>query len=90
MGSEQKLYFSCWAVLASCSLASSVVVTAYSFGAFSREFQACLGYDQLTIDLVQSIGETGLFLEVFCGLFLEFTGPQETILIGLVFVSMNN
>jgi len=84
MGSEQKLYFSRWAVLASCSLASSVVATAYAFGAFSREFQACLGYDQLTIDLVQSIGETGLFLEVFCGLFLEFTGPRETILMGLV------
>jgi len=84
MDSDNKFYFSRWTVLASCSLASSVAATAYAFGAFSRDFQAALGYDQLSMDLVQSIGETGLFLEVFCGLFLEFTGPRPTIIMGLL------
>mmetsp|Transcript_26922 Transcript_26922/g.34886 ORF Transcript_26922/g.34886 Transcript_26922/m.34886 type:complete len:572 (+) Transcript_26922:109-1824(+) len=86
MISPKHLKFSRWASLGSCLFAASVAATAYAFGVYSEGLEDALGYTQEDIDFIASVGETGLYMAVFCGVFMGFCGPRLTILLGSILV----
>mmetsp|Transcript_36624 Transcript_36624/g.57180 ORF Transcript_36624/g.57180 Transcript_36624/m.57180 type:complete len:563 (-) Transcript_36624:1138-2826(-) len=86
MISPQTLVFSRWAAMGSCLFAASVAATAYAFGVYSEGLQDALGFSQGEIDYIASVGETGLYLAVFCGVFMGYVGPRITIIVGAALV----
>jgi len=83
---SKHFYFSRWAALGSCLFVASVALVAYAFGAFSEGLQQDLGYDQQSLDIIESMGETGLFLEVICGIFMDYHGPRFTFFVSIVLI----
>ncbi|CAM9858173.1 unnamed protein product, partial [Heterosigma akashiwo] len=72
--------------MGSCLFAASVAATAYAFGVYSEGLQDALGFSQGEIDYIASVGETGLYLAVFCGVFMGYVGPRITIIVGAALV----
>lgn len=74
------------AVLFACSVAG----TSYAFGIFSEIFKDRLGFSQVDLSIIGSLGSTGLYTGVFCGLAIEVVGPKTVMLVGAALMATGN
>ena len=79
-----------WQALAAVLFAASSAGTSYAFGLYSNVFKDDLGYSQFQLSIIGSAGATGLYMSVFCGLLLSYTGPAPVLLIGASFIFGGN
>ena len=66
--------FSRWQSLSSVCMYVSVAGTTYAFGIYSSLLKSRLGYSQESLDIIASVGNTGLYLSILSGLLLEMFG----------------
>ena len=76
-------HWSRWTSLAAALLLGSVSAASYAFGVFSDSLQARLGLTQGELDLLASLGGSGLWVgSVFAGLLGERFGFRALVLVG--------
>ena len=74
--------FSRWQSFTGILFYVSVVGTTYAFGVYSNLLKENLGFSQDDIDIVASVGNTGLYLSLIAGLILESYGLRVLICLG--------
>ena len=74
--------FSRWQSFTGILFYVSVVGTTYAFGVYSNLLKENLGFSQEDIDIVASVGNTGLYMSLFAGLILENFGLKILIWLG--------
>ena len=74
--------FTRWQSFAGVCLYVSMAGTTYAFGVYSELLRTNLGFSQGGIDVVASVGNTGLYLSIIGGLLLERFGLQFTVYFG--------
>ena len=74
--------FTRWQSFAGVCLYVSMAGTTYAFGVYSELLRTNLGFSQGGIDVVASVGNTGLYLSILGGLLLERFGLQFTVYFG--------
>lgn len=79
-----------WHAFAAVLFACSVAGTSYAFGIFSEIFKDRLGFSQVDLSLIGSLGSTGLYTGVLCGLAIEATGPKTVMLVGALLMALGN
>lgn len=84
----QTQLFSRWQSFACVCLYVSVAGTTYAYGVYSSLLQEKLGFSQHGLDVVASVGNTGLYLSFVAGLALERFGLQFVVCGGglLIFI----
>lgn len=80
--------FSRWQSYSAVCLYVSVVGTAYAYGVYSNLLKLNLGFSQNGLDIVASVGNTGLYLSLIAGLILDNFGLQAVVCGGgfLIFI----
>ena len=68
-----------WQSFSSVCLYVSIVGTTYAYGVYSELLRENLGFSQHGLDVVASVGNTGLYLSLLAGLALERFGLQVVI-----------
>ena len=68
-----------WQSFSSVCLYVSIVGTTYAYGVYSELLRSNLGFSQHGLDVVASVGNTGLYLSLLAGLALERFGLQVVI-----------
>ena len=63
-----------WSSLAVCLLVELAAGTVYGFGSYSEKIKEVLGGDQAAVNLVSSIGQVGLYVTFFGGMFYDRFG----------------
>ena len=56
--------------------------TAYAFSLYSNHLRDTLGWNQKEVEHVGSIGNIGMYLGIFAGIFYDRYGPQTTGVVG--------
>ena len=74
--------FSRWQSLSSVCMYVSVAGTTYAFGIYSSLLKSRLGYSQESLDIIASVGNTGLYLSILSGLLLEMFGLKFVVTLG--------
>ena len=84
----QSIHFTRWQSFAGVCLYVSMAGTTYAFGVYSELLRTNLGFSQGGLDVVASVGNTGLYLSIIGGLILERYGLQFVVYFGglLIFV----
>ena len=84
----QSIHFTRWQSFAGVCLYVSMAGTTYAFGVYSELLRTNLGFSQGGLDVVASVGNTGLYLSIIGGLILEKYGLQFVVYFGglLIFV----
>ena len=82
------IHFSRWQSFAGVCLYVSVVGTTYAFGVYSDLLQSKLGFSQNGLDVIASVGNTGLYLSLLGGVLLERFGLHAVVYLGgfLIFI----
>jgi MFS family permease len=75
-------YFSRWQSYSCACLFVSVAGTTYAYGIYSTLLKENLGFSQHGLDIVASVGNTGLYLSLLAGLALERYGLQVVVCVG--------
>ena len=75
-----------WQSLTSVCMYVSVAGTTYAFGVYSSLLKSRLGYSQESLDIIASIGNTGLYLSIIAGLLLEMFGLKFVVTLGGTFL----
>lgn len=80
--------FSRWQSFAGVCLYVSVVGTTYAYSVYSSLLETNLGFSQTNLDVVASVGNTGLYLSIIAGLILESYGVHTVVRLGafLIFI----
>ena len=73
------LVYSRWQSFACVCLYVSVAGTTYAYGIYSSLLQEKLGFSQHGLDIVASVGNTGLYMSFVAGLALERFGLQVVV-----------
>ena len=76
---QQEIIFNRWQSFSVVCLFVSVVGTTYAYGVYSDLLKDNLGFSQHGLDIVASVGNTGLYLSLLAGLALERFGLQVVI-----------
>ena len=71
-----------WSSLAVGLLVELAAGTVYGFGSYSEKIKLVLGNDQSAVNLVSSVGQVGLYVTIFGGMFYDRFGGAATALIG--------
>ena len=79
-----------WHAFSSVLFACSVAGTSYAFGIFSEIFKDRLGFSQVDLSIIGSLGSTGLYTGVFCGLGIQATGAKTIMLLGAALMAFGN
>lgn len=82
------LLFSRWQSMASVCMYVSIVGTTYAYGVYSELLKTNLGFSQNGLDIIASVGNTGLYLSLIAGLLLENFGLKFVVMGGgfLIFI----
>ncbi len=78
--------FSRWQSFCGVCLYVSVAGTTYAFAIYSVLLKENLGYSQSSLDLIASIGTTGLYLSLIAGFAIEKIGFRAVVLWGGLFI----
>lgn len=71
-----------WHALSAVLLSASTAGTTYAFGLFSEVLKKRLRFSQVQLSVVGSVGSTGLYTSVLCGLAMSYCGQPTAILCG--------
>ena len=82
------IHFSRWQSFAGICFYVSVVGTTYAFGVYSNLLKSNLGFSQNGIDIIASVGNTGLYLSLLGGVLLDRFGLHFVVYLGgfLIFI----
>ena len=85
---EEVYRFSRWQSMASVCMYVSIVGTTYAYGVYSELLKTNLGFSQSGLDIIASVGNTGLYLSLIAGLLLEKFGLKFVVMGGgfLIFI----
>jgi MFS family permease len=74
--------------MASVCMYVSIVGTTYAYGVYSELLKTNLGFSQNGLDIIASVGNTGLYLSLIAGLLLENFGLKFVVMGGgfLIFI----
>ena len=72
--------------LSGVCLLVSVVGCTYAYGSFSPLLQSKLGYEQQTLDLIASVGNTGLYFSFMVGVATERLGFKTVVFVGGILI----
>lgn len=82
-------FYSRWQAFTGVLFYVSIVGTTYAFGVYSQLLKQNLGFSQNDIDIVASVGNTGLYLSVVAGIALQTTESVKFVVRGggfLIFI----
>lgn len=82
VSSSSRTKYSRWQSMASVCFYVSVVGTTYAFGVYSELLKDNLGFSQSGLDIIASVGNTGLYLSLVAGFILETYGLKVTVIGG--------
>ena len=77
-----RIHFSRWQSFAGVCLYVSVVGTTYAFGVYSNLLKTNLGFTQNGLDIIASVGNTGLYLSLPAGILLDRFGLHVVVYLG--------
>src|SRR4051794_37827382 len=75
-----------WQSLCAVCLYASVAGTTYAYAIYSELLSDKLGYSQSSLDIIASIGTTGLYLSLLAGFTIERIGFRSVVLSGCAFI----
>ena len=75
-----------WQSLSSVCMYVSVAGTTYAFAVYSTLLKSKLGFSQESLDIVASVGNTGLYLSIIAGLILEKFNLKFVVTLGGFFI----
>ena len=83
-----RIHFSRWQSFSGVCFYVSVVGTTYAFGVYSDLLKNNLGFSQNGIDVIASVGNTGLYLSLLGGILLDRFGLHMVVYLGgfLIFI----
>jgi MFS family permease len=82
----QEPLFSRWQSFCGICLYVSVAGTTYAFAIYSQLLKNNLGYSQSALDMIASIGTTGLYLSLMAGFAIEKIGFRSVVFYGGLFI----
>lgn len=82
------IHFSRWQSFAGVCLYVSVAGTTYAFGVYSNLLKSELGFTQGGLDIIASVGNTGLYMSLIGGILLDRYGLHFVVFLGgfLIFI----
>jgi MFS family permease len=80
------IHFSRWQSFAGVCLYVSVAGTTYAFGVYSNLLKSELGFTQGGLDIIASVGNTGLYMSLLGGMLLDRYGLHFVVYLGGFFI----
>ena len=80
------IHFSRWQSFAGVCLYVSMAGTTYAFGIYSDLLKTNLGFSQGGLDVIASVGNTGLYMSLLGGMLLDRYGLHFVIYLGGFFI----